>query len=329
MRIDGYDNIEIPGHITITPAVDTDGYKQACREKAANYLVGLGFNEIFTNSITNQAFYSEDELANSVKMLNSLSAELNMMRPSMLETGLLSVAHNLNRKNNELRFYEFGKTYSTSGPGKYEEQEHLSFYITGRTGSDSWKGKAAESDLYYLKGAVQRTLQLLGWEEVVFAAPDAHSKLDYALTASVKGQAVAILGAVKKPILGRFDIKQPVWYADLNWELILKGVKKLAVKAIGLPRQLPVQRDLALVVPRSTAYEALEKTLQKIRLDKLKDVQLFDVFESEKLGAGKKSFAVSFTFLDEEKTLTDKEIDGMMSRIMTTMEKELNAEIRK
>lgn len=329
MRIDGYDNIEIPGHITITPAVDTDGYKQACREKAANYLVGLGFNEIFTNSITNQAFYSEDELANSVKMLNSLSAELNMMRPSMLETGLLSVAHNLNRKNNELRFYEFGKTYSTSGPGKYAEQEHLSFYITGRTGSDSWKGKAAESDLYYLKGAVQRTLQLLGWEEVVFAAPDAHAKLDYALTASVNGQAVAILGAVKKSLLGRFDIKQPVWYADLNWELILKGVKKLAVKAIGLPRQLPVQRDLALVVPRSTAYEALEKTLQKIRLDKLKDVQLFDVFESEKLGAGKKSFAVSFTFLDEEKTLTDKEIDGMMSRIMTTMEKELNAEIRK
>jgi len=330
MRIDGYDNIDIPGHITITPAVDTDGYKHTSKEKAANYLAGLGFNEIFTNSITNQAFYSEEELKGAVKMLNSLSAELNMMRPSMLETGLLSVAHNLNRKNNDLRFYEFGKTYSSSGPGKYEEHEHLSFYITGRTGSDGWKGKAADSDLYYLKGAVQRTLQLLGWEDLAFtAAADTHAKLDYALTASVKGRVVATLGAVKKQLLGRFDIKQPVWYADLDWELILQLVKKLEVKAIGLPRQLPVQRDLALVVPSATAYEALEKTLQKIRLDKLKDVQLFDVFESEKLGAGKKSFAVSFTFLDEEKTLTDKEIDGMMGRIMTTMEKELNAEIRK
>ncbi len=329
MRIDGYDNIAIPGHITITPAVDTNGYKHTSKEKAANYLVGLGFNEIFTNSITNQAFYSEEELTSSVKMLNSLSAELNMMRPSMLETGLISVAHNLNRKNSNLRFYEFGKTYSSSGPGKYEEHEHLSFYITGQAGEDSWQGKAAETDLYYLKGAVQRTLNLLGWDNVLFTPSASHDKLDYALEVAVNGKTVAILGAAKKQVLQRFDIKQPVWYADLDWELILQLVKKLEVKAIVLPRQLPVQRDLALVVPKATAYEALEKTIRTIRLDKLKDMQLFDVFESDKLGEGKKSFAVSFTFLDEEKTLTDKEIDGMMNRIMTTMEKELSAEIRK
>ncbi len=329
MRIDGYDNIEIPGHITITPAVDTDGYKHTSKEKAAGYLAGLGFNEIFTNSITNQAFYTEEELTHSVKMLNSLSAELNMMRPSMLETGLISVAHNLNRKNHDLRFYEFGKTYSTSGPGKYEEHEHLSFYITGQAGADSWKGKASETDLYYIKGAVQRTLNLLGWDKVLFTPAGAHAKLDYALHASVNGKTVATLGAAKKQVLQRFDIKQAVWYADLDWELILQLVKKLEVKAVLLPRQLPVQRDLALVVPKATAYEALEKTIRTIRLDKLKDMQLFDVFESDKLGAGKKSIAVSFTFLDEEKTLTDKEIDGMMSRIVTTMEKELSAEIRK
>jgi len=329
MRIDGYENIEIPGHITITTAVDTDGYKHTCKEKAANYLAGLGFNEIFTNSITNQAFYSEEELAGSVKMLNSLSADLNMMRPSMLETGLISVAHNLNRKNNSLRFFEFGKTYSTSGPGKYKEDEHLSFYITGQAGTDSWKGKSPDTDLYYIKGAVQRTLQLLGWDKVSFTPVSTHNKLDYALEAAVNGKTVAIVGAAKKQLLQRFDIKQTVWYADLDWELILQLVKKLAVKAVELPKQLPVQRDLALVVPQNTAYEALEKTIRTIRLDKLKDMQLFDVFESEKLGAGKKSFAVSFTFLDEEKTLTDKEIDGMMSRIMTTMEKELSAEIRK
>ncbi|MBS1564276.1 MAG: phenylalanine--tRNA ligase subunit beta, partial [Bacteroidetes bacterium] len=246
MRIDGYDNIAIPGHITITPAVDTDGYKHTSKEKAANYLVGLGFNEIFTNSITNKAFYSEEELKGAVTMLNSLSAELNMMRPSMLETGLISIAHNLNRKNNDLRFYEFGKTYSTRGSGKYEEHEHLSFYITGQTGTDSWKGKAPVSDLYYIKGAVQRTLQLLGLDNVSFTPLAAHAKLDHALSVSVDDKTVATLGAVKKQLLGRFDIKQPVWYADLNWELLLQLVKKLAVKAIALPRQLPVQRDLAL-----------------------------------------------------------------------------------
>jgi phenylalanyl-tRNA synthetase beta chain len=252
-----------------------------------------------------------------------------MMRPSMLETGLISVAHNLNRRNSNLRFYEFGKTYSSSGPGKYEEHEHLGFYITGQSGEDSWKGKAADTDLYYLKGAVQRTLNLLGWDKVLFTASASHTKLDYALEVSVNGKTVAVLGAAKKQVLQRFDIKQPVWYADLNWELILQLIKKLEVRAVELPRQLPVQRDLALVVPKATAYEALEKTIRTIRLDKLKDMQLFDVFESDKLGAGKKSFAVSFTFLDEEKTLTDKEIDGMMNRIMTTMEKELSAEIRK
>lgn len=328
MRVDGYDNIEIPSSITITPSVDTDGYKHTYKEKTANYLAGLGFNEIFTNSITNNAFYTTEELTGAVKMLNSLSAELNIMRPSMLETGLQSVAHNINRRNYNLQFFEFGKTYATSGPGQYEEQEHLSLYVTGQPVSDSWKGKGNNSDLYYIKGAVQRVLNLLGWDVISFS-PATQNKLDGCLQAAVNGMVVATIGAVNKNTLTRFDIKQAVWFADINWELILQQVQKTSIHATELPKQLPVQRDLALVVPKTTAYDTLEKTIQKIKLDKLKAVQLFDVFESEKLGADKKSLAVSFTFLDDEKTLTDKEIDGMMGRIMTAMEKELNAEIRK
>ena len=328
MRIDGYDNIEIPAGITITPSVDTDGYKHTYKEKAANYLVGLGFYEIFTNSITNNAFYSEAELAHAVKMLNSLSAELNIMRPSMLETGLQSVAHNINRKNNNLRFFEFGKTYSTSEPGKYEEHEHLCFYITGQVSGDSWKTKGTDSDLYYLKGVVQRVLNLLGCNNVSFTTVE-NTKLSLCLEAVIDGKVVATIGYINKNTLDRFDIKQPTWFADMSWELLLQMARKTEIKAQELPRQLPVQRDLALVVPIAMAYGQLEKTVTGARIEKLQGMQLFDVFESEKLGAGKKSMAVSFTFLDEEKTLTDKEIDGMMNKIMTAMEKELGAEIRK
>lgn len=328
MRVDGYDNIEIPLTIAITPSVDTDGYKHTYKEKTANYLVGLGFNEIFTNSITNHAFYSEEELANSVKMLNSLSADLNMMRPSMLESGLQSIAHNLNRRNDNLRFFEFGKTYSTSGPGVYEEREHLCLYITGQSREASWKHKPEDSDLYYIKGIVQKMLRQLGWPNAVFAAAE-HNKLDLCLQVTIGNQLVATIGTVKKSSLNRFDIKQAVWYADINWEKILELIKKIDIKATELPRQLPVQRDLALIVPKLTHYEALERTVQKIKLNKLQAVQLFDVFESEKLGEGKKSMAISFTFLDEEKTLTDTEIDGMMNKIMVAMERDLNAEIRK
>jgi phenylalanyl-tRNA synthetase beta chain len=329
MRIDGYDNIEIPSSITITPSVDTDGYKHTYKEKTANYLAGLGFNEIFTNSITNKAFYTEEELATAVKMLNSLSADLNIMRPSMLETGLQSVAHNINRRNYNLQFFEFGKTYSTAKPGVYDEQEHVSLYVTGKTKNDTWKGKGTESDLYYIKGTLQRIFDLLGWDGILFSA-SVQNKSDYSMQVTIGEKPVAMLGAVNHKTLSLFDIKQPVWFADINWSLVLQMLKdKNDIQAVELSRQLPVQRDLALVVPKATAYHTLEKTVKKIKLDKLQGMQLFDVFESDKLGADKKSLAVSFTFLDDEKTLTDKEIDGMMNKIMTAMETELSAEIRK
>jgi phenylalanyl-tRNA synthetase beta chain len=329
MRIDGYDNIEIPSSITITPSVDLEGYKHTYKEKTANYLAGLGFNEIFTNSITNSAFYTAEELSTAVKMLNSLSADLNIMRPSMLETGLQSVAHNLNRRNYNLQFFEFGKTYTTQQPGAYDEQEHLSVYVTGQTTGASWKGKGTDSDLYYIKGTLQRLASLLGWPQTTFTTAS-RNKLDYCMELAVNGTVIAQLGAVNAATRNAFDIKQPVWFADINWSKVLQLVKQRpGIQASELSRQLPVQRDLALVVPKATEYGNLEKTIQKIKLDKLQGMQLFDVFESEKLGAGKKSMAVSFTFLDDEKTLTDKEIDGMMNKIMTAVETELLAEIRK
>jgi phenylalanyl-tRNA synthetase beta chain len=329
MRIDGLDNVEIPKAITISPSVETNRSKFIYREKMADYLVGLGFNEIFTNSITNAAYFSEEELSTTVKLLNNLSADHNIMRPSMLQTGLEAIAHNLNRKNNDLRFFEFGKTYSTPAPGKYSEHEHICLYITGQVQDDAWKGKGTAADIFYLKGIVARILQLTGISKATFAPVTEGGNLVNALQVTINKDVIARLGQVKSQEGKRFDIKQPVFYADLDFALMLKYISANSIKAKELPRQLPVRRDLAMVVPKSLPFADVESTVKKVKLDKLQSIQLFDIFESEKLGADKKSLAVSFTFLDEEKTPTDKDIDGMMNKIMNALETTLQAEIRK
>lgn len=328
MRIDGLDNVEIPTSIMISPSIETDSYKYTYKEKTANYLVGLGFNEIFTNSITNAAYFDEAELGTAVRLLNNLSAEHNIMRPSMLETGLEAIGHNLNRKNHNLQFFEFGKTYHMSAPGNYQEHEHVCLYITGQVKEDSWKTKGYTVDLYYLKGIVARILQLTGITKTSWQAITTQ-KLADSLEVRINNEVIATLGAVAPHELKRFDIKQPVFFAGIDWELLLKKVAKGELKVTELPKQLPVHRDLAMIVPKALPYADVESTVKKVRIEKLQNVQLFDIFESGKIGADKKSLAISFTFLDEEKTLTDKEIDGMMNKIMTALEKDLQAEIRK
>jgi phenylalanyl-tRNA synthetase beta chain len=327
MRIDGYDNISIPTSITISPSVGGMNYGRVKQEKIADYLVGAGFSEIFTNSITNAAYFEDEELS-AVKLLNNLSAVHNMMRPSMLETGLESVAYNLNRKNNDLKFFEFGKTYHTQGVGKYSETEHLCMFITGNRSAASWKGKAVVADIYYLKGIVEAVLAICGIEAPAWELSPMN-KLNDALTLKNGSKDMAQLGKVARQELSRFDIRQEVYFADFNWRAIVEKIKGTELKFTPLPNQLPVYRDLAMVVPRTLAYNTVNESIRNIKLPKLKSVKLFDVFESDKLGADKKSLAINFTFLDDEKTLTDKEIDGMMNRIMLTLEQELKAEIRK
>lgn len=328
VRIDGLDNIEIPGAITITPAVEEQYAGEVFREKTASCLVGLGYHEMMTNSITNAAYFSADELQSMVSMKNSLSAELNILRNSLFETALEVVAHNLNHKNNSLRLFEFGKAYSTSGPGKYAEQEQLCILLSGNVREDHWKEKAAAADIYALKGTVDNVLRLLG------VIPDAAEslpapKLQHHFVYRVNNQVIAGAGEVSKALLDKFGIKQPVFYAGLNWELLAGLAAGGSSKIREIPKYPAVQRDLAMIVAKELPWAEVEKTVQKIKLDKLRDIKLFDIFESEKLGTGKKSVAVNFTFLDEEKTLTDKEIDGWMNRIMGTLEKDLQAEIRK
>lgn len=328
MRIDGLDNIDIPQVITIAPSVETQAHEDAYKEKISSWLTGAGFHEIFTNSITNSAYYSEEVLQSSVKMINNLSAELDVLRPSMLQTGLESVVYNINRKNNNLRFFEFGKTYSSTNIGKYKEENHLSIYLTGNTNNDSWKGKAAKADFFYLKGLCEKLFAAAGITHISFAT-EYNNSFDYCTAVKLKNETIGFIGAINKKIALQFDCKQPVFYADIYWDKITAASKKLKNEFREIPRFPSVQRDLSIVVDKSLTYDAVEKATRNARLNKLAAVNLFDVFESDKLGEGKKSMAISFTFLDEEKTLTDKETDAMMNKLIGVYENELKAEIRK
>lgn len=327
MRIDGLDNVEIPTSITISPSTEADQTSFAYKEKISNILAGQGFNEIFTNSIANSAWYSEEVLSTTVKMLNNLSAELNVMRPSMLETGLQCVSFNLNRRNNNLRLFEFGKTYTTSDVGKYFETDHLAIYTTGSTEA-SWKQKASATDVYFLKSVVKSILQYAGLSAETEIA-EAEKGFSGLINYKVKKQVIAKIGIVDAAQLKQFDIKQPVYFADINWNILTQLAAKAKLEYKEIPRFPAVERDLAIVIEKGISYAEVEKTINNARVNRLKAVSLFDVFESEKIGAGKKSMALNFIFQDDEKTLVDKETEKMMDTLIQALEKQLSAEIRK
>ena len=328
MRIDGFDNIAIPSSITISPAVETAGREPVLREKIAGVLTGLGFNEIMNNSITNSAFLDEEETGVAVKMMNNLSAELDVLRTSMLETGLLTVLHNLNRRNNTLKLFEFGKTYATTGVGRYQETEHLALFVSGNSREQDWRHKKEDTDIFLLKGMVQSIFTQLGIRDLEYT-PAKHHKYQEQLVVKHGSTVIATIGRVSRGMLNRFDIRQDVYHADILWASCMAIAGSLSLSYREIPRFPSVQRDLAFVVDRSLVYARVEAATALAGVKKLRSVRLFDVFESEKLGHEKKSMAVSFTFLDEEKTLTDKEVDEMMQKIIVTFEKELKAEIRK
>ena len=328
MRIDGLDLIEIPSAITISPSVESLGHASAYKEKIAAGLTGIGFNEIFTNSITNASYYSEEVLQTTVKMINSLSADLNVMRPSMMETGLETVAYNCNRRNTDLQLFEFGKTYHTSAVGNYEEQQHISIYISGNKQIGGWKVKGEKTDFYFAKGLFENTMALLGLSVSNYQRL-ADNKLDDCVQAMVQNEVVATLGSVNKKTLDRFDIKQSVFFIDINWDTLLQLNQSIQVRYQEIAKFPAATRDLSMVVDKTLRYETIEQVTYAAKLKKLQSINLFDIFESEKLGADKKAMAISLTFLDEEKTLTDKDIDGMMANLIAAYEKELNAAIRK
>lgn len=328
MRIDGLDNVEIPASINIVPSVEKNQRQYALKEKLCNYLAGSGFHEIFTNSITNSNFYSEDVLNRSVKMINSLSAELNIMRPEMLQAGLQVIAHNNNRKNFNLRLFEFGKTYAVAETGGYTEKMHLAFYLSGNVQEADWQSKASKADFFYLKGAIENSFSLLGIQGIAYE-PVEKDGFDNHTEIRIRNKVVGFMAEVSAKTLKQFDVKTPVFTADLDWSELLAAINQKPVEYKELSKFPAVVRDLSVVVDKKITYAQIKKLASSAGINALKSVQLFDIFESEKLGSGKKAMAVSFTFLDETKTFTDTEIDSFMQKIIGKYEKEISAEIRK
>ena len=330
LRIDGLDNIEIPTTITISPAVEVASAKEVIKEKTTQFLVGKGFVEIFTNSITNSQYFTPAVLETAVKMINNLSADLDVLRPSMLETGLETIAYNCNRRNHNLRLFEFGKTYATSGSGQYSETEHLCIYLSGLDTEEGWRVKSKEQDLLMAKGILQALATITGLPPISWSLDDsAKDTANTSVAATVGGIKIATLQEVSPKKRQQFDIKQSVVFVDIDIAALVTAAEKQKIVYTEVSKFPAVQRDLALVLDRSVTYAAIELAVATVKLPKLKGIRLFDVFESDKLGVNKKSMALSFTFVDEEKTLTDTETDSMVSKLISAFEKELGAEIRK
>ena len=323
LRIDGLDNIAIPTTISISPSIDPLEKKEKFKEKIANYLVGRGYTEIVTNSITNSAYFSEEVLAGSVKMLNNLTVELDVMRPSMLETGLEIIAYNLNRKNSHLSLFELGKVYGKSSKGSYYEAEQLAIYVAGKQLEDGWRTKGAVQDFFVAKGMVQAIFELLGIENYTFKTNG--SVIELVAAKKVLGQ----LQIISSKKLNAFGIKQAVGYIYFDLTALMQVYQSKQVVYQEVSKYPSIERDLALVVPEATLYEAIESSIHAAKLTALKESRVFDIFESEKLGHQKKSVAINFVFNAPDKTLTDVEIDAMMQMLIQQFEKNIQAEIRK
>ena len=324
LRIDGLDNIEIPSSITMSPSIDPLEQKEKFKEKIANYLVGRGFTEILTNSITNSAYFSEEVIASSVKMLNNLSADLDVMRPSMLETGLETIAYNLNRQNNAISFFEIGKVYGKSNAGKYYEAEQLAIYLSGKQQADGWRTKGTDQDYFVAKGIAKAIVELLGIKGVQ------EKTNTNGLTELVwNKKTIGHLEMQSNKKLQAFGIKQSVFYINFDLAALLNAYQSKQVIYKEVSKYPSVERDLALVIDKATPYEAIEACIGEAKLTALSATRVFDIFESDKLGVGKKSVAINFVFNAADKTLTDAEMEPMMKKLIQLFEKNIQAEIRK
>ena len=261
-------------------------------------------------------------------MINNLSAELDILRPTMLPTGMEVISHNINRKNTDLCFYEFGNTYHKEEDGKYNEVKHLGLYVTGNSNAAGWNEKASKADFYFLKSACEKIFAATGVTNVLFVA-NADDTFETGAILRIKNKEIGRIGITSEKVNKQFGIKQSVLYADLLWEEMLTNKKSNRFSYREISKFPSVQRDLALVVDKAITYAQVEKMAAGLQLSYLQKTRLFDIFESDKLGANKKSMAVNFTFEDSSKTLTDAEIDEMMNKIIAACEKQLQAEIRK
>ena len=341
LRIYGYNNVELPERLyssmVLTPRPD----KEKLQNMVSDMLSSRGFNEIMNNSLTRGSYFENRgfDPSHSVQILNPLSQDLNVMRQSLLFGGLETIVYNQNRKVTDMKLYEFGNVYwkdpqkvaTGNALAPYGEKMLLSLFVTGNQQPETWRVKESPADFFDLKAAALSVLYRMGIAESQLQTTDEDPGpvFEYGMQYTLNNKPLATLGKVSKKVLKDFDIRQEVFYAIIEWEPLMKHADRRQVLYTDIPKFPEVRRDLALLIDRSVKFSQIEKLAFHTERKLLKAVRLFDVYQDERLGENKKSYAVSFTLLDERKTLTDKEIDKIMQKLAWNFEKELGAEIRK
>ena len=343
LRIYGYDNIEFPEKLNTSLAYGVKPDPEKLRRKIAEQLTAQGFNEILNNSLTKISYYEalqQMPLASCVKIMNPLSSDLGVMRQTLLFGGLESIAHNANRKNSDLKFYEFGNCYhynATVREGNdenplraYSEEAHLGLWLTGNKSAQSWVRKDEKTSFYQLHAYVNNILTRLGIDidTLILERLDNELFADGLVLKAANGKATGFIGIVNRKVLKSFDIDQEVFYADLEWNQILKLNKQYKAVINDLPKYPEVKRDFALLVDKTVEFADLARAAFAVEKRLLKHVFLFDVYEGKNLEEGKKSYALTFILQDPENTLKDTQIEAVMNKLKATFEEKFHATLR-
>ena len=342
LRIYGYNNVEIPLQLkgTLTIPTDEDRNRKYIN-LISEQLVGGGFNEILNNSLTKVSYYKDLNCyteETTVKILNPLSADLGVMRQTLLFGGLESIVRNANRKNSNLRFFEFGNCYHYDESKKeadklikaYTQDQHLGLWVTGKRVENSWAHPNEDASFYELKAYVENILVRLGLSlQAVTLVKGENNIFEDSISIVTKvGKIIAELGVVAYKLTKNMGITNEVFFADIYWDNLLKAVKKHVVEYKEISKYPAVSRDLALLVDKTVEFEQIKEIAYSTEKKLLKAVELFDVYEGKNLPEGKKSYAVNFILQDEQKTLNDKQIDSIMKKLIDNLTKRLNAELR-
>lgn len=342
LRIYGYNNVEIPTQLKSSLTILGDEDKAYHHQNViSEQLVGCGFREILNNSLTKTAYYTELNHYTedtTVKVMNPLSSDLGVMRQTLLFGGLESVCRNVNHKMPNLRFFEFGNCYHFS-PEKnndedpikaYTEEMHLGMWLTGKRVEGSWAHADEQSNFYELKAYVMNIFNRLGVNHgIVVAEKSDNNVFGKALALKARsGKLLCEMGTVSHKLLKKMDIDQDVFYADINWNNIMRAIKKNETLYHDISKFPSVSRDLALLIDKSVEFEQIEQIARQTEKKLLKSVELFDVYEGKNLPEGKKSYAVNFILQDETKTLNDKQIEAIMTKLINNLKQKLGAELR-
>ncbi len=328
LRVYGYNNINFTKKLnaTVSNSARTEDYK--LQNIVGNQLNSLGFNEMMANSLTSPEYVALSEMLqteHNVTMLNPLSNELSTMRQSLLFSGLEAISYNINRRNSDLKLFEFGKSYHRFESG-YEELKHLTLFLSGNRNAENWTAGQTPTDFFLFKGYIDAIISRLGIDKIK-TEPLQSDVFAEGLTMVIGEEKLVEFGTVRKNILKHFDITQEVLFADFNWNLVLKVINT-KIKFTDIPKYPEVRRDLALLLDENISFEAIYKIARQSEKTLLKDIVLFDVYNGNNLPEGKKSYAISFTIQDFSKTLTDEQIDKVMSKLQKSLTSELGAILR-